>query len=112
MLLIHNQISVLSKILASKIQHQEIIEHQQAVTATLNKVAVPARSRKSSSNTDTFSQTGSNKEKHIYGVHGNLISTDRNVENVSTGSKTNESGQTFDGNKNNSNTDSTGCVIS
>lgn len=54
MLAIQNQISVLSKILATKIQHQQILEHQQAVSASLKKATtpVPARSRKTSANQD------------------------------------------------------------
>lgn len=57
MLAIQNQISVLSKILETKIQHQKIIEYQQAVSASLHKLASP-RSRKTSSNQDTSSQSG------------------------------------------------------
>lgn len=75
MLAIQNQISVLSKILATKIQHQQILEHQQAVTAKLSKVVPPQtnRSRKTSSN-ETSSQCGSNKEK--LQTHGNMVSSD------------------------------------
>ncbi|KAJ8983588.1 hypothetical protein NQ317_019441 [Molorchus minor] len=64
MLAIQNQMSVLTKILETKIQHKQIVEYQQAVSATLNKVTSPKpRSRKSSSNQDSTSIQGSSKEK-------------------------------------------------
>lgn len=64
MLAIQNQASVLSKILATKIQHQQIIQHQQAVSASLKKLVTPTpRSRKSSTNQDSSSQSGSNKDR-------------------------------------------------
>ncbi|KAJ8925999.1 hypothetical protein NQ315_009854 [Exocentrus adspersus] len=64
MLAIQNQISVLTKILETKIHHQQIIEYQQAVSATLNKVASPKpRSRKSSSNQDGGAAQTNVKEK-------------------------------------------------
>lgn len=74
MLAIQNQISVLSKILATKIQHQQIIEHQQAVSASLKKATTPvlSRSRKTSTNQDTSSQSGSNKEKSGTGSNSNI----------------------------------------
>lgn len=52
MLAIQNQISVLSTILATKIQHEQILEHQRVISATLSKVSVAPipRSRKSSAN--------------------------------------------------------------
>ncbi|XP_031329698.1 guanine nucleotide exchange factor subunit Rich isoform X2 [Photinus pyralis] len=67
MLAIQNQISVLTKILATKIQQQQIQEHQQAVSATFTKhmAPIPSRSRKSSSNQDSTSQSGTVKEKRV-----------------------------------------------
>jgi hypothetical protein len=79
MLAIQNQISVLSKILETKIQHQKIIEHQQAVSASLNKISspIPTRSRKTSSNYDNSSQCGSIKEKKNMNVPSNHNANDR-----------------------------------
>ncbi|KAK4884322.1 hypothetical protein RN001_000593 [Aquatica leii] len=67
MLAIQNQISVLSKILTTKIQQQQIQEHQQAVSATFSKLMSPApsRSRKTSSNQDSTSQNVAVKEKLV-----------------------------------------------
>lgn len=90
MMAIQNQISVLSKILATKIQHQQILEHQQAVTAKLSKVSVSStgtRSRKSSSNNDTSSQSGSIKEKLLNTSHTNMAimpNEMRNLEGMNT----------------------------
>lgn len=74
MLAIQNQISVLSKILATKIQHQQIIEHQQAISASLKKATTPvlSRSRKTSTNQDSSSQSGSSKEKSGGGSNSNI----------------------------------------
>ncbi|XP_066249588.1 guanine nucleotide exchange factor subunit Rich isoform X2 [Euwallacea similis] len=54
MLAIQNQMSVLARILETKIQHQQIVEYQQAVSATLHKVSTSQRprSRKSSQSQD------------------------------------------------------------
>lgn len=54
MLAIQNQISVLKRILDTKIQNEQIVEYQRAVSATLDKVTSPkpTRSRKTSSNQD------------------------------------------------------------
>lgn len=55
MLAIQNQVSVLTKILETKIQQQQIVEYQKAVAVSLhNKVTSPiqTRSRKISSNQD------------------------------------------------------------
>lgn len=76
MLAIQNQISVLSKILTAKVQHQQILEHQQAVSAKKATTPVLSRSRKTSTNQDTSSQNGSNKEKS--GISGN----NSNIDNV------------------------------
>lgn len=75
MLAIQNQISVLSKILATKVQHQQNIEHQQAVSAAVKKATTPvlSRSRKTSTNQDTSSQSGSSKEKSGSGNNSNVI---------------------------------------
>ncbi|CAG9764875.1 unnamed protein product [Ceutorhynchus assimilis] len=67
MLAIQNQMSVLTRILETKIQHQQIIDYQQAVSATLNKVTLQnPRSRKSSQNVDTSASTGSIKSKKSF----------------------------------------------
>ncbi|KAL1501674.1 hypothetical protein ABEB36_006962 [Hypothenemus hampei] len=66
MLAIQNQLSVLTRILETKIQHQQIIEYQQAVSATINKVSLQKpRSRNSSQSQDgqTPSSSGSLKKK-------------------------------------------------
>ncbi|XP_076267797.1 guanine nucleotide exchange factor subunit Rich isoform X2 [Rhynchophorus ferrugineus] len=64
MLAIQNQVSVLSRILETKIQHQQIIEHQQAVSATLNKVTLQKpRSRKTSQNQEGPAQITNMKYK-------------------------------------------------
>lgn len=59
---IHNQISVLAKILATKVQHQQIIEKQQQAIAAVSS-PIPSRSRKTSSNHDSNSHVSS-REKH------------------------------------------------
>lgn len=73
MVAIQNQISVLTKILATKVQHQQTIEHQQAISATVKKAITPvlSRSRKTSANQDTSSQSGSSKEKSGSGSNTN-----------------------------------------
>ncbi|CAH1163628.1 unnamed protein product [Phaedon cochleariae] len=70
MLAIQNQISVLTKILETKIQHQQIIEYQQAVSANLNRVTTPkpTRSRKSSSNHDAGSNQGTSSDKMVASI--------------------------------------------
>lgn len=74
MMAIQNQISVLSKILATKIQHQQILEHQQAVTAKLTKaVVIPQQIRSRKSSNETSSQCGSNKEKVVINNTANNI---------------------------------------
>ncbi|KAK5648957.1 hypothetical protein RI129_003849 [Pyrocoelia pectoralis] len=82
MLAIQNQISVLSKILATKIQQQQIQEHQQAVSATFSKhmTPIPSRSRKSSSNQDSTSQSGTAKEKWSNNNSGSRTANERLVE--------------------------------
>lgn len=53
MLAIQNQLAVLSRILETKIQQQQIVEYQQAVSASLNKATLQKpRSRKSSQSQD------------------------------------------------------------
>lgn len=71
MLAIQNQLSVLTKILETKVQQQQIVEYQQAVSASLNKVSSPqlSRSRKPSSNQD-----------------GNLINNNKNKSATSNSS--------------------------
>ncbi|EFA06481.2 guanine nucleotide exchange factor subunit Rich [Tribolium castaneum] len=117
MLAIQNQISVLSKILETKIQHQKIVEYQQAVSASLNKLStpIPARSRKTSSNHDNSSQSGSVKEKKNINITTSHSTTDKlnemNPINSSSCAKT------INQENNNQVEDaiipeSTGCVIS
>lgn len=110
MLAIQNQISVLSKILETKVQHQKIIEYQQAVSASLNKLStpIPARSRKTSSNHDSSSQSGSIKEKKNI----NLTNTTNDKLNEI---KTNSSNVNLNQEKEVEDAlvpESTGCVIS
>ncbi|XP_022920815.2 guanine nucleotide exchange factor subunit Rich [Onthophagus taurus] len=87
MLAIHNQLSVLSTILATKIQHQQILEHQQAVSVTLSKVSAASeggkRTRKVSSTIETSSQT-SNKDKRS-SVSSSLATKERLSEVSSSG---------------------------
>lgn len=90
MLAIQNQISVLSTILATKIQNQQILEHQQAVSASLSKVSVNSavsRIRKVSSNIDTTSQCGSNKDR-LSSVSSSHATKER-LSEVSSASTTN-----------------------
>lgn len=63
---IQNQFSVLNKILATKVQHQQQIEkQQQAIVTQNNKVTtpLPSRSRKTSSNHDSASHTSSHRDR-------------------------------------------------
>lgn len=107
MLAIQNQISVLTKILETKMQQQQIIEYQQAVSASLTKMVSPTiqqqqRSRKisnnSNNNTDnsTSSQCGEkndidlklNDNKSCLNVNQtnlNNIDDDNNIIPESTG---------------------------
>lgn len=111
MLAIQNQISVLTKILTTKIQHQQILEHQQAVSATLSKIASPppARSRKSSSNQDASSQSGSIKEK-VSTVPMSVSSNERLNEAATNVNLTKDSVHSSD--KTNVQEEGTGCSIS
>lgn len=110
MLAIQNQISVLSKILATKVQHQQNIEHQQAVSASLKKSTTPvlSRSRKTSTNQDTSSQSGSSKEKSGNGSNSNIDNILSDTSNLS------EVERQTNGNEMESGTvpESTGCIIS
>lgn len=87
MLAIQNQISVLTKIVETKIQQQQIVEYQQAVSASLNKVTSPkpSRSRKPSSNQDgnllsnikdkkLTSATSNNSNESVSEVNSNVVS--------------------------------------
>ncbi|RZB39825.1 RIC1 -like [Asbolus verrucosus] len=113
MLAIQNQISVLSKILETKIQHQKIIEYQQAVSASLNKISstAPSRSRKTSSNQDGSSQCGSIKDKKNLNVHSNHNVNDKlndinlNSSNIKENTDNEITDETVI-------PESTGCVIS
>ncbi|XP_017769219.1 PREDICTED: guanine nucleotide exchange factor subunit Rich [Nicrophorus vespilloides] len=81
MLAIQNQISVLSTILATKIQHQQILDHQRVVSATLSKVSSPIpvqRTRKASSNNESV---GSHTAKSS--VSSNIATKER-LSEVST----------------------------
>lgn len=104
MLAIQNQISVLSKILAAKIQHQQIIDQQQA----LKKVSTPtpSRSRKTSANQETSSQNGTSKEKLI--SVGNNTNADR-IEEISD---MNKNARAEASGESSSIPESTGCTIS
>lgn len=103
MMAIQNQISVLTKILATKIQQQQILEHQQAVTAKLSKAVIlvsPQQIRSRKSSNETSSQCGSNKEKII--VVNNNINTANIVNNISPNEMMTKNNNTND-NVNNSN---------
>lgn len=105
---IQNQISVLSKILTTKIQHQQILEHQQAISASMKKATTPvlSRSRKSSTNQDTSSQSGSNKEKSGGGHNSNIdkmLSESNNLSDVERNTGDSE---------NSIIPESTGCTVS
>lgn len=108
MLAIQNQMSVLARILETKIQHQQIIEYQQAVSATLNKVtAQKSRSRKSSQSQEASQSLPSVKSKK------NL-----NSVNVTNGGKSCEGVNDVSDKQSDDSIDdsvipeSTGCVIS
>lgn len=80
---IQNQISVLAKILATKVQHQQQLEKQQQFVASLNHVVtpVPSRSRKTSSNHDTTSHTSSNRDR-LSSVSSSVMPVDRISEST------------------------------
>lgn len=80
---IQNQISVLAKILATKVQHQQQLEKQQQFVASLNHVVtpVPSRSRKTSSNHDTTSHTSSNRDR-LSSVSSSVMPADRISEST------------------------------
>ncbi|KAL3288872.1 hypothetical protein HHI36_003318 [Cryptolaemus montrouzieri] len=107
MLAIQNQISVLSKILTTKHQQQQIIEYQQALSATLKKATTPSvsRSRNNSSNQDSVSQ-GSKKEKK----DSMVVASDKKLNEISVQSsiEINSSGD----NINDETSDNRGCSIS
>ncbi|KRT84788.1 hypothetical protein AMK59_2574 [Oryctes borbonicus] len=115
MLAIQNQISVLATILATKIQNQQILEHQQAVSATLSKVSInntASRIRKVSSTVDATSQCGSNKDR-LSSVSSSHATKERLSEISSTGTTCTikEATETV-GNNNNATSEGSGCVIS
>lgn len=114
MLAIHNQISVLSTILATKIQNEQILAHQQAVSASLSKVSdtAPSRIRKVSSNVDTVSQCGSNKDR-LSSVSSSHATKERlsDVSSTSTAATIMESKETITAD-NSAPSESSGCVIS
>lgn len=109
MLAIQNQISVLSKILATKVQHQQSIEHQQALSASLKKTTTPvlSRSRKTSTNQETSSQSGSSKEKAGNGSNSNVDNILCDTNNLSE-LKENTGTEVASGIV----PESTGCIIS
>ncbi|KAK9874059.1 hypothetical protein WA026_002414 [Henosepilachna vigintioctopunctata] len=106
MLAIQNQISVLSKILSTKTQQQQIIEYQQALSATLKKASFPSisRSRHNSSNQDSVSH-GSKKEKR-----DSLGTSDKMLNEIAVPSSISENslGDTI----NDESSDHRGCNIS
>lgn len=70
MLAIQNQIPVLSKILATKIQQKQLVEHEEALNASMKKLSLPtpSRSRKTSTNQDGGNgQSGTGKERNTAG---------------------------------------------
>lgn len=116
-LTIHNQISVLAKILATKVQLQQKIEKQQQIHVNNNNQnnqnnvtsPGPTRSRKTSSNHDTTSHVSS-REKHN-SLSGSITSDrlkdadngmpiDSKIDNESFHSKEEVNGN-----------DSSGCII-
>lgn len=106
MLAIQNQISVLTKILATKIQHQQILEHQQAVTAKLSRVGSPA-SRKASSN-DLIGQGGATAKERLLVSAGNAMAT---AEGASVG-KTCDNTTTVNDNHLSAAAETSNCAIS
>lgn len=108
MLAIQNQMSVLARILETKIQHQQIIEYQQAVSATLNKVSSQKpRSRKSSQSQDANQSLPSVKSKK------NLNSNSVNVSGKNCeGTNDVSDKQSDDSIEDSVIPESTGCVVS
>lgn len=109
MIAIQNQISVLSKILAAKVQHQQTIEQQQAMSASVKKVTTPvlSRSRKTSANQDTSSQSGSSKEKSGSGNNSNTDNVLCDTKNLSEVDERNTGTEVESGII----PESTGCII-
>lgn len=110
MLAIQNQMSVLARILETKIQHQQIIEYQQAVSATLNKVtAQKSRSRKSSQSQETSQSLPSVKsKKNLNSNSVNVTNSGKSCEGVNDVSDK----QSDDSIDDSVIPESTGCVIS
>ncbi|KAF5272536.1 hypothetical protein FQA39_LY07860 [Lamprigera yunnana] len=110
MLAIQNQLSVLSKILTTKIQQQQIQEHQQAVSATFSKLmlSTPTRSRKSSSNQDSNCQSATTKEK-LSSTYINHSNNER-LSDSSNGAIANIDDEGFA--NDNATPENSGCVIS
>ncbi|XP_030754447.1 guanine nucleotide exchange factor subunit Rich isoform X2 [Sitophilus oryzae] len=110
MIAIQNQVSVLTRILETKIQHQQIVEYQQAVSASLNKVTLQKpRPRKTSQSQDTANQNVPVKSKKStssnVSVSSNKLNSD--VGPTSTGESPVENHV-----ENTIIPESTGCVIS
>lgn len=110
MLAIQNQMSVLARILETKIQHQQIIEYQQAVSATLNKVtAQKSRSRKSSQSQEASQSLPSVKsKKNLNSNSVNVTNSGKSCEGVNDVSDK----QSDDSIDDSVIPESTGCVIS
>ncbi|CAH0551725.1 unnamed protein product [Brassicogethes aeneus] len=105
MMAIQNQISVLTKILETKIQHQQIIEYQQAVLSKISSPPAPSRSRKSSSNQDVSSQGGSSKDRAVAAINA------EREENAAVASPKNDINVTEDAGEEII-PESTGCILS
>ncbi|XP_074042541.1 guanine nucleotide exchange factor subunit Rich isoform X2 [Leptinotarsa decemlineata] len=111
MLAIQNQISVLTRILETKIQHHQIVEYQQALSATLNKVTPKQpRSRKTSSNHEGGNQPTATVEK------GKLVSSNgsHHSNEASSEGNTGTLQESIDRNVTDNPLipESTGCVVS
>lgn len=112
MLAIQSQISVLSKILATKIQQQQILEHQQVLSATLPKTCVQSsiKSRKISSSVDSLSQSVGGKEK-LGSLSSNTTNHKLEILNNTMANQHNDNIQNSTNDHNNTK-ESTGCIIS
>ncbi|VEN43335.1 unnamed protein product [Callosobruchus maculatus] len=109
MVAIQNQISVLSRILETKIQQQQITEYQQAVSASLNKVSSPilARSRKTSSNQDGAAASHPVLKEKMPSVNSNVTTEKLNEAHASSATGGVVSGQQ----DKNGVAEAAGCVV-
>lgn len=113
MLAIQNQMSVLTRILETKIQHQQIIEYQQAVSATLNKVTLQnPRSRKSSQSQEAAQAIASVKSKKGHSSGSVSVTNSGKLNNKSEAANKEVDSISGDNAENSVIPESTGCVIS